>query len=49
MIATSLMNSKVKHPSLVENPLKIKGVMSFCKMLKDPSCVWEKLMEFRHA
>ncbi|EDL75892.1 rCG22688 [Rattus norvegicus] len=44
IIATSLMNSKVKHLSLVENPLKNKGVMSLCEMLKDPSCVLETLM-----
>ncbi|XP_021044863.1 NACHT, LRR and PYD domains-containing protein 9B isoform X2 [Mus pahari] len=43
-IATSLINSKVKHLSLVENPLKNKGVMSLCEMLKDPSCVLESLM-----
>lgn len=44
IIATSLINSKVKHLSLVENPLKNKGVMSLCAMLKDPSCVLETLM-----
>ncbi|XP_052034022.1 NACHT, LRR and PYD domains-containing protein 9A-like isoform X1 [Apodemus sylvaticus] len=44
IIATSLINSKVKHLSLVENPLKNKGVMSLCEMLKDPNCVLESLM-----
>ncbi|XP_028635300.1 NACHT, LRR and PYD domains-containing protein 9B-like isoform X2 [Grammomys surdaster] len=44
IIATSLINSKVKHLSLVENPLKSKGVMSLCETLKDPSCVLETLM-----
>ncbi|EDL23208.1 NACHT, LRR and PYD containing protein 9b, partial [Mus musculus] len=44
IIATSLINSKVKHLSLVENPLKNKGVMSLCEMLKDPSCVLQSLM-----
>uniref|UniRef100_A0A8C6MXT8 NLR family, pyrin domain containing 9C n=1 Tax=Mus spicilegus TaxID=10103 RepID=A0A8C6MXT8_MUSSI len=44
IIATFLINSKVKHLSLVENPLKNKGVMFLCKMLKDPSCVLESLM-----
>ncbi|XP_028637689.1 NACHT, LRR and PYD domains-containing protein 9A-like isoform X2 [Grammomys surdaster] len=43
-IATSLINSKVKHLSLVENPLKNKGVMSLCEMLKHSSCVLETLM-----
>ncbi|EDL24223.1 NACHT, LRR and PYD containing protein 9c [Mus musculus] len=44
IMATFLINSKVKHLSLVENPLKNKGVMFLCKMLKDPSCVLESLM-----
>nr|AAQ63459.1 NALP9A [Mus musculus] len=44
IIAASLINSEVKHLSLVENPLKNKGVMSLCEMLKDPSCVLESLM-----
>nr|AAQ64009.1 NALP9b [Mus musculus] len=44
IIAISLINSKVKHLSLVENPLKNKGVMSLCEMLKDPSCVLQSLM-----
>ena len=44
IMATFLINSKVKHLSLVENPLKNKGVMSLCEMLKDPSCVLESLM-----
>ncbi|XP_052034013.1 NACHT, LRR and PYD domains-containing protein 9A-like isoform X3 [Apodemus sylvaticus] len=44
IIATSLINSKVKHLSLVENPLKNKGVMSLCEVLKDPNCVLESLM-----
>ncbi|XP_021024070.1 NACHT, LRR and PYD domains-containing protein 9C isoform X3 [Mus caroli] len=44
IIATSLINSEVKHLSLVENPLKNKGVMSLCEMLKDPSCALESLM-----
>ncbi|XP_052034017.1 NACHT, LRR and PYD domains-containing protein 9A-like isoform X2 [Apodemus sylvaticus] len=44
IIATALINSKVKHLSLVENPLKNKGIMSLCEMLKDPNCVLESLM-----
>ncbi|CAH7453287.1 Nlrp9b [Phodopus roborovskii] len=43
-IATSLTKCKVKHLSLVENPLKNKGVMKLCKILKHPSCVLETLM-----
>ncbi|XP_052569395.1 NACHT, LRR and PYD domains-containing protein 9A-like isoform X3 [Peromyscus californicus insignis] len=44
MIATSLIYRKVKHLSLVENPLKNKGVMLLCEILKHPSCVLETLM-----
>ncbi|XP_052034018.1 NACHT, LRR and PYD domains-containing protein 9A-like isoform X1 [Apodemus sylvaticus] len=44
IIATALINSKVKHLSLVANPLKNKGVMSLCEMLKNPNCVLESLM-----
>ncbi|CAH7453275.1 NACHT, LRR and PYD domains-containing protein 9B [Phodopus roborovskii] len=44
VIATSLTKCKVKHLSLVENPLKNKGVMKLCKILKHPSCVLETLM-----
>ncbi|XP_040590091.1 NACHT, LRR and PYD domains-containing protein 9 isoform X4 [Mesocricetus auratus] len=44
VIATSLTKCKVKHLSLVENPLKNKGVMLVCEILKHPSCVLETLM-----
>ncbi|XP_036031959.1 NACHT, LRR and PYD domains-containing protein 9A-like isoform X2 [Onychomys torridus] len=44
MIASSLIYRKVKHLSLVENPLKNKGVMLLCEILKNPSCVLETLM-----
>nr|XP_034348923.1 NACHT, LRR and PYD domains-containing protein 9 isoform X4 [Arvicanthis niloticus] len=44
IIASSLINSKVKHLSLVENPLKDKGLVLLCEMLKDPSCILETLM-----
>ncbi|XP_076426361.1 NACHT, LRR and PYD domains-containing protein 9 isoform X2 [Peromyscus maniculatus bairdii] len=44
MIATCLIYRKVKHLSLVENPLKNKGVMLLCEILKHPSCVLETLM-----
>ncbi|XP_036032016.1 NACHT, LRR and PYD domains-containing protein 9B-like [Onychomys torridus] len=44
MIATSLIYRKVKHLSLVENPLKNKGVMLLCEILKHPRCVLETLM-----
>ena len=43
-IVTSLNLGKLKHLSLVENPVKNKGVMVLCEILKDPSCVLEKLM-----
>ena len=43
-IVTSLNLGKLKHLSLVENPVKDKGVMVLCEILKDPSCVLEKLM-----
>ncbi|XP_057617783.1 NACHT, LRR and PYD domains-containing protein 9 isoform X2 [Chionomys nivalis] len=43
-IVTSLNLCKLKHLSLVENPLKNKGVMVLCEILRDPSCVLEKLM-----
>uniref|UniRef100_A0A8C2QIR4 NACHT domain-containing protein n=1 Tax=Cricetulus griseus TaxID=10029 RepID=A0A8C2QIR4_CRIGR len=39
VIATSLTKCKVKHLSLVENPLKNEGVMLLCQILKHPSCV----------
>ncbi|XP_059109602.1 NACHT, LRR and PYD domains-containing protein 9B-like [Peromyscus eremicus] len=44
MIASSLIYRKVKRLSLVENPLKNKGVMLLCEVLKHPSCVLETLM-----
>uniref|UniRef100_A0A8C2MCE8 Pyrin domain-containing protein n=1 Tax=Cricetulus griseus TaxID=10029 RepID=A0A8C2MCE8_CRIGR len=44
IIATSLIFCKVKHLSLVENPLKNKGVMLLCETLKRPSCDLETLM-----
>uniref|UniRef100_A0A8C8W5U1 Pyrin domain-containing protein n=1 Tax=Peromyscus maniculatus bairdii TaxID=230844 RepID=A0A8C8W5U1_PERMB len=44
MIATCLIYCKVKHLSLVENPLKNKGVMLLCEILKHRSCVLETLM-----
>ncbi|KAM7340369.1 hypothetical protein ACRRTK_000984 [Alexandromys fortis] len=43
-IVTSLNLGKLKHLSLVENPVKNKGVMVLCEILKDPNCVLEKLM-----
>ncbi|XP_041510358.1 NACHT, LRR and PYD domains-containing protein 9A-like isoform X3 [Microtus oregoni] len=43
-IVTSLNFGKLKHLSLVENPVENKGVMVLCEILKDPSCVLEKLM-----
>ncbi|XP_013209963.1 NACHT, LRR and PYD domains-containing protein 9 [Microtus ochrogaster] len=43
-IVTSLNLGKLKHLSLVENPLNNKGVVALCEILKDPSCVLEKLM-----
>nr|XP_021497832.1 NACHT, LRR and PYD domains-containing protein 9A-like [Meriones unguiculatus] len=44
IIATTLMYCKVKHLSLVENPLKNRGVVSLCELLKRPTCVLETLM-----
>ncbi|EGV92686.1 NACHT, LRR and PYD domains-containing protein 9A [Cricetulus griseus] len=44
VIATSLTKCKVKHLSLVENPLKNEGVMLLCQILKHPSCVLKTLM-----
>ncbi|XP_075815190.1 NACHT, LRR and PYD domains-containing protein 9B-like isoform X1 [Microtus pennsylvanicus] len=43
-IVTSLNFGKLKHLSLVENHVENKGVMVLCEILKDPSCVLEKLM-----
>ncbi|CAO2627195.1 NACHT, LRR and PYD domains-containing protein 9B [Lemmus lemmus] len=43
-IAASLIYCKLKHLSLVENPLKNKGAMLLCEILRHPSCILEKLM-----
>ncbi|KAL1765676.1 NACHT, LRR and PYD domains-containing protein 9B-like isoform X1 [Sigmodon hispidus] len=44
IIATSLLHCKVKHLSLVENPLKTKGVKLLCEILRHPNCLLETLM-----
>ncbi|CAO2627192.1 NACHT, LRR and PYD domains-containing protein 9C, partial [Lemmus lemmus] len=44
LIAASLIYCKLKHLSLVENPLKNKGAMLLCEILRHPSCILEKLM-----
>ncbi|XP_012604970.1 NACHT, LRR and PYD domains-containing protein 9 [Microcebus murinus] len=39
-----ICNSKLKRLSLVENPVKNKGIMALCKALRYPNCVLETLM-----
>ena len=37
-------NSKLKHLSLVENPLRDEGMTLLCEALKHPHCALERLM-----
>ncbi|XP_069313032.1 NACHT, LRR and PYD domains-containing protein 9 [Eulemur rufifrons] len=39
-----ICNNKLKRLSLVENPVKNRGIMELCEALRHPSCVLETLM-----